>query len=53
MYYMMGPARGAGDAIVNPIMNRAATDPLEVGEADVNQVDRSVVIHQCDKSDEG
>lgn len=49
MYYMMGPALGTGDAIVNSIRNEAEADPSEVGEADVNQVDRSVGIHQLDK----
>lgn len=53
MYYMMGPALGTGDAIVNSIMNKAETNSSEVGEAGVNQVDRSVGIHQRDKCGEG
>lgn len=50
---MMGPMLGTGDAIVNSIMNKAETGPSEMGEAGVNQVDRSMCIHQHDKCGEG
>lgn len=50
---MMGPMLGTGDAIVNSIMNKAETGRSEMGEAGVNQVDRSMGIPQHDKCGEG